>query len=40
MGHERNKIFNVWSILLLAAVAANRNLKEKMMTNVFRHLLG
>ena len=39
MGHARIKIFYVRSIPPLAAVAANRNLKEKRMTNVFRQLL-
>ena len=39
LGHVRIKIFYVRSIPLLAAVAANKNLKEKRMTNVFRQLL-
>ena len=39
MGHARIKIFHVWSIPHWAAVAANRNLKEKTLTNVFRQLL-
>ena len=39
MGHARIKIFYVRSIPPLAAVAANRNLKEKRITNVFRQLL-
>ena len=39
MCHAGDKIFHVWSIPPLAAVATNRNLKEKRMTNVFRQLL-